>query len=476
MLELFMLFRKDGEPKVNPEIAFDVVTNSFRAGENSANEVEEDLTTQLGDVDFDLVVNDVFSDNNELISDITKLVSDPKLFAQQALPIRDLQQDVHLTGTRSLKFTLQNYPDLVFVLSGGGIVKFERNIVINDEETKIVGRKDTFSIEKPDPNKTTEGVHQLSRWAVAENGNILGKSNSEVLGVYATGSLEEKISNTQNFASKINAPKTLQILVAGHHKEHEEFGWMLYALPRNASRATEILKFDVLTRKSLEEENYFTQFVEILFKKLRKLHSQGIVHGQLHPGNCLGVFGDDKVTDVIFTDWATTQKLSDLPTEEMLRSIGFVDGEIYDLETKNGVQSALANDFFTAIRNALLVTTNFPAIPNNKEIVIDANFFLITEENLLFQLRILAHAIIAYVQSPALPAKEKAKQVQSLYTYITSVFFKKVHEYIESEQYFKDAYAQKKNIFEMEYSNSAIRIGIHRTIEVIVSKMFDKKK
>jgi|GEM_PF-6065742 len=387
--------------------------------------------------------------STSLGTEVTKLLQSPRQLTKAFQPLSFHQQDTDEDGTRTLKGVVPGHPGRIVVLSGCGVVRTQGNT----ENGKFV-------LEPPHWREKVDKYIQMGHTQIDDEGATWSQPNETVFGAYALPDLTKKIENTEKYSGLINHAHNFHIEAAGKHRFHPTYGWMVYSIPSNAIRTTEFLAIDLMKRKSSSEPGEYGQFIAVLFQRIKMMHDQGVVHLELHPGNCYPVLEENGKVDVIVTDWTTAQNLSQLPSASELQQQGYQEQQVSWPEF-TPQQRAKANDLYIALENATLLSGNtilhLDEYKKEFEIPFKAMGASITREMVDLEMVHLAVASLKYMGVETTPSTLDQVRIA-----LWEVLEKVIAPGIASQDnlLLNDFRSARKNIFDMERPNYLLPYAI----------------
>lgn len=403
-------------------------------------EVVRYKTPELKVVDIPKLFPTMYETDREMAKKLLALLQNPTELPQHIQCLAMDQQDSSWVGIRTLKFVLPEDPDHIYVLSGVGVVRADREIGR--------GNRETFTLEPPHWQEPLDLHYKMGHMCVDRTGKVWKKGDQTTFGTHRYTDMAHKINDTKRYSADCNGNTNLELVVAGRFLQHPTHGWWIYRLPSNIVHINSLLEVDLRTRKTTEETGVHGQFIYDLCTKIKKLHDQDRVHMELHPGNCMGVLDETGVSSLI-TDWDTVQNTAKLPIGWMLSFQGYQPASKPLWGTDNPAQIAKSIDLFMSLENASLLTSkNFNFNEKNSPGKLNFDILTPTKDMIDIQITWLVHAICAYTKQPL--AKNLVTEYRGV---LWSVFDHIANIHVQSDFRLRKEYQKEPNIFLMEKSS-----------------------
>lgn len=280
----------------------------------------------------------VFRSKTQEAREVLDSLKNGMFFPRSWRVVQPAPQETVREGTRSYKTLTQSVgaPSRLVVISGLGVVQFNYG---------------NLEVSPPHWNEMICNVIPgMGSMVIDNEGNIWNSSDTTVFGAYEMTSLRKKIAKTIAFSNIVNDASSLRIELAGTHKRNRKYGWLVYSLAPGACNLNDLIESDKNESGKSMGVRYYA-YLRTLFSKISHLHSSGVVHLQLHPGNCLPVIVEGEDIGTIISDWETAESLSKLPQAKKLLKNGYSLSSHQPFEGLTPVQTAIAVDLFIAMEN-----------------------------------------------------------------------------------------------------------------------------
>lgn len=252
-----------------------------------------DLHVLPRDVTINAQIEKMNADYGLLSDQITELYKNGNIGRFQLMDPEYQPIVPELGVTRKVYLSHPDFPEEIFVATGIGYIQRDENghYVLNQPDLSKVLR---------DARGLPETI--MSTIRIGEEGNREVELNNEPLGAYHLKSAKEKFVNTAQAQKKKMFGKDVEICTnVAYGKYNENTGFYMYSIPKGYKSPNDIV---------LNFENEPREYFDLLYKTmeaLRKLHGQGFVSRQHHPGN---VFYRPEDQRLLVTDLETMMSIS----------------------------------------------------------------------------------------------------------------------------------------------------------------------
>lgn len=373
---------------------------------------------------------------------LTDILNDPRRL-QSVMPLPLDREDTSSTGTRGLYGVTNLLPGRIACFSGVGIVR----------STETWLKKPSLIVDSPMEEIPLSRYMKMGTMYVDAEGNVWSKPNNSPFGAYRLTDSQRKVEQTNAYGRQFG----VEIAASGRY-EGTNMGWLVYTLPDDVLNPTEALVLDLKLPSQYKGSIYGDAVYELL-SETRRLHEQGIIHRQIHPGNWYVRFDENSSPHVVIADWETAAKLDEMSPSDNFKSDEFLRQEHIEkyFAGLSPQERARALDLYNAFASPGIIETDRfrNLIPYDERQALSVKFspMWVTQQSLDYQLLMYAHSVSGYLHTAT-----DQETIQQIFTNLKLQYAPLALDSAKRNKFYSGDSLEE--LIEQDHSEYAIRQGL----------------